>query len=353
MIYKLLVVISIVGIFAGAAVSLQRPVDITPVEQSPAPQEEVAKISSQPEEEFSIATTTSPVAPPYQGGDTRGGNKEPQDKPDESKILAEISKNITTAKKQLENIQIPTPSSEPIPQRLPQNALYKIGSDSVVNFFCQRSGHTIIATGIIIDPRGYVLTNAHISDDAGEPTCLLRRGSPAENYALAKRVFTAPGFSPTVLEPDNLRKDVAIWKITGLVGTSMPASFPAITIDPNVTVTIGSPLSTFSYPAELLGSQAILRALYLTFSETHVTAKDSYFIESAQGLGSQKGSSGGVLIDPYTGKFAGLIFAVSDEDATSVSSRKLLSLTPFAIDQVVKNATGKNWNDYLSTVLIP
>jgi hypothetical protein len=96
-----------------------------------------------------------------------------------------------------------------------------------------------------------------------------------------------------------------------------------------------------------LGSHNIVSALYLSFSETTVKSHDAYFIESSQGLGSQKGSSGGILLDPYTGEFAGLIFAINDEKSSSISERTLFSLTPFAINEAVRSATGKDIHAYL------
>lgn len=328
-------------IFLGIVALLTAPLNIAEV-----PVAEIAVAPTSP----SINIEGTPVAsrPQVPATTTAPAAKQSERKLDDSAAIAKITKDIQAAKKQLEDIRIPT--LEPTRTRLSQEALYRIGSDSVVNFYCQKGSRATLATGVIIDPRGYVLTNAHIaSEDAGEPTCVLRKGSPAETYALAKRIFTAPNFSDTLLESENLKKDVAIWRITGLVHGAPVTSLPAILVDPTFTVLKDAPLSTFSYPAELLGSQAISQSLYLIFSETTVTLNDAYFIESEHGIGSQKGSSGGVLIDPYTGTFAGLIFAVSGEDSKLVSDRKTLSLTPFAIDQAIRNAKDMSLSEYLST----
>lgn len=336
MIIRLIIIISL-GIFA----LLSAPFDIAKapiaeVDVAPAlPHIEIEEVPQAPSEPESPVVAT-PIP------------EQSDKKLNDTSALTKIAEDIQWAKKQLENIRVPP--SEPIRMRLSQESLYRIGSDSIVNFYCQKGAHITIATGVVIDPRGYVLTNAHIaSEDAGEPTCVLRKGSPAEPYARAKRIFTAPNFSDTLLESENLKKDVAIWRITTIAHGATPTPIPAIGVDPDFTVTTGAPLSTFSYPAEFLGSQAIARSLYLSFSETTVTQIDKYFIESEHGVGSQKGSSGGVLIDPYTGTFAGLIFAVSGDETKQVSNRKMLSLTSFAIDQVVRNATDMSLAEYLST----
>ena len=250
--------------------------------------------------------------------------------------------------------EIPTPKEEEAEKqeprkRLPQQTLYGIAAERVVNLFCKLERDEVaIATGIIIHEDGYILTNAHVAEVENPEPCLIRRGSPAHNFAIAERVFLPPGFSSDTSTRENLSKDVAIWKITDVIDPKAATSFPSLVIAPSYQVRNGGPLSTFSYPAELLGSQTVVSASYLSFSETTVQSHDAYFIESIQGLGSQKGSSGGILLDPYTGEFAGLIFAINDEKTASISERMLFSLTPFAVNEAVRTATGKNLEDYLA-----
>ena len=239
----------------------------------------------------------------------------------------------------------------PTPLRLPSQTLYALAAERMVNLFCELPNNEVaIATGVIIHPQGYILTNAHVAEGTGPHTCLIRRGSPARNFAIAERVFTPPGFSTQNHTRENLAEDVAIWKITSVIGDEIPDTFPFFSIPPAKLPTDGSALATFSYPAELLGSQAIISALYLSFSETYVISHDAYFIESAEGLGSQKGSSGGVLLDPYTGEFTGLIFAINDKKTEYVSERTLFSLTPFAINETIRLATGKDLDAYLQNL---
>ena len=157
-----------------------------------------------------------------------------------------------------------------------------------------------------------------------------------------------PGFSSKSHTRENLANDVAIWKITSIIEKKDDNTFPFFSIHPANLPTDDTALATFSYPAELLGTQAVVSSLYLSFSETQIVSHDAYFIESAQGLGSQKGSSGGILLDPFTGELAGLIFAVNDIKAEYVSERTLFSLTPFAINEAVRLATGKDLDAYLA-----
>lgn len=263
---------------------------------------------------------------------------------------------LGTSPKKLKNAQeervitkeLIAPPPDLIP-RLPSQELYAMASERIVNLFCELPNNEVaIATGVLIHPQGYILTNAHVADQEQSHTCLIRRGSPARNFAIAEPVFLPPNFSRESRTRENLAKDVAIWKITNVIEKSSTGVFPFFSIYPANLPTDGTTLATFSYPAELLGSQAIVSALYLSFSETHIVSHDAYFIESREGLGSQKGSSGGILLDPFTGELAGLIFAVNDIKAEYVSERTLFSLTPFAINEAIRAATGKDLDTYLA-----
>lgn len=285
-------------------------------------------------------------------------NKEPE------KTKAEESNTTLEKQKTAPEEVLGTPSTElkaandervltsepPPPIRLSSQTLYTIAFERVVNLFCELGNDEVaIATGVIIHENGYILTNAHVADSEKANSCLIRRGSPARNFAIAKRVFSPPGFSSKNYERENLARDIAIWKITEVLEDESSATFPSLAIQPAHLPVDGNPLSTFSYPAELLGSPTIINSLYLSFSETQVVSHDAYFIESMQSLGSQRGASGGILLDPFTGEFAGLIFAINDAKKESIQERTLFSLTPFAINEAVRTTTGKDLEAYLDT----
>lgn len=271
--------------------------------------------------------------------------KEQPQAPPHEEILGKITENLKIVREELI-----IPQEEPPKTRLGQSTLYALASERVVNLFCELEKNEVaIATGVIIHSDGYILTNAHVTDTANPKPCLIRNGSPARNYAIAERIFIPPQFSSTSTSRENLAKDIALWKITKVLNDDQSsAKFSALAIRPAFQVTDKAPYATFSYPAELLGSPTIISSLYLSFSETTVQTHDAYFIESIQSLGSQKGSSGGILLDPYTGEFAGLIFAINDEKTKSIAERMLFSLTPFAVNEAVRNATGKDLDAYLA-----
>jgi hypothetical protein len=292
-------------------------------------------------------TTTTPGTRELQKENLRPA----QSKKDREVILQKLQQDLQNAQAAFDAIKIPAPVPTPRKDRIPQAELYAHASERVVNFFCNvGNGEISVATGIVISEKGYILTNAHVAEETVSHRCLIRNGSPAHAYAWVERVFMPKNFSITKHSDENLRQDVSLWRVVSSANqTPLPVSFPAFTIDPAKEAVIGTALATFSYPAELLGFQAITTYLYLSFSETIVEAKDTYFIQSLQSLGSQKGSSGGALVDPYTGDFIGLIFAVSESKNTDISSRKLFSLSARAIDDTVYDETGKHLYAYLET----
>ncbi|OGZ46301.1 MAG: hypothetical protein A3J54_02725 [Candidatus Ryanbacteria bacterium RIFCSPHIGHO2_02_FULL_45_13b] len=282
-----------------------------------------------------LATTTPEIK-------TTKTEQEPQD------ILGTPPEKLKTAQEERPVTKEPLVSTIDTPTRLSSQMLYALASERVVNLFCELPNNEIaIATGVIIHPRGYILTNAHVAEAEQSHTCLIRRGSPAQNFAIAERVFLPLDFSSKIHTRENLAQDVAIWKITSTIEKNIIGTLPFFSISPDNLPVDGAALATFSYPAELLGSHAVVSALYLSFSETQIVSHDAYFIESTQGLGSQKGSSGGILLDPFTGELAGLIFAINNSKTEYISDRTLFSLTPFAIHETIRAITGKELNVYL------
>lgn len=263
--------------------------------------------------------------------------------------LNTIKQALDTIAKSIKNVTEEIPSSQVPKTRLSQDELHRIAAQSVVNLFCQEeNGATAVATGILIHSNGTILTNAHITDNANkDQECTVRAGSPAAPFAVAKLFFTPPAFSATTSIAAKAKWDMALWKIVrSSSAIPLPETFEALAIDFTHDFFSQEALATFSYPAELLSKEVILSSLYLVFSETNVEAVDEIFIQSLAGLGSQQGSSGGALLDPTSGKFVGLIFAVDRE--TEINKRRLFALRASRIDEIMKQETGKTLEDYLS-----
>ncbi len=235
-----------------------------------------------------------------------------------------------------------TPS---LPQKklLPQDFIYKKGLESVVNFLCEQSdGRTTVATGVIISPNGYVLTNAHIVDElkSKTPSCTIRRGSPATNYDTAQLVWIPKAYTATTSESVRAMHDITLWKLKQNTQT------PFFDIDYETHGNSDETLLTLSYPAELLSAEIIFKSLHLVFSNTVIVSADQSIIRSRSTLSAQHGSSGGVLIDPYTSRIRGIIFGVNKTE--TISDRQLFALTPTAINNAVFEETQKKLTDFLA-----
>lgn len=320
--------------------------------------------SLQKPEDREVGVATEQIREPH-AEKKKDGLKEPLEKMTREKLKPSIkteketTDELQTIQAAIETLTISLKTfleSRPAPieqkPRLPQTELHRIASQSVVSLLCQEEGGTIaIATGTIIHPAGYILTNAHIADNANkEQECTVRKGSPATPFAVAKLIFSPSAFAATTSIAEQIKWDVALWKIEHPAAagqTPLPESFDALTLDISHKFSPQEALATFSYPAELLSKEVILSSLYLVFSETAVEGVDEFFIQSLAGLGSQQGSSGGALLDPTTGKFIGLIFAIDKE--TEINKRRLFALRASRINGIMKQETGMNLADYLQT----
>lgn len=256
---------------------------------------------------------------------------------DEQKISGKPEVEIKTINLPLpiEVSPLPPPPPEP-PKRIPDNQIYSLGLERTVNLICKVKNEYIAASGAVIDKAGFVLSNAHVGENIGEgEECEVRNGSPAKFAGWARLVFLPEAYKTATSEQIRTKKDYAIWKIRNIEET------PSWEFDGETALRKGEVLLTQSYPAELLGDELILSNLYLVFSNTQIEASDSIVVRSTRNIASQKGSSGGILIDPYTAKVRALIFGIGDE------AKEIFSLSIYGINESLKQETGKNLSEYL------
>jgi len=243
------------------------------------------------------------------------------------------------------SISLPQEDAQPAelaPTPLPETLIYDQGLKSSVNLLCKGGpSEYVVATGAIIDSRGYLISNAHVAEgvDAKEP-CTIRRGSPAQPFREATLIYTPISYKNATSEEEKARSDFSIWKI------NEPGEYPVWELEYEKSFFKNELLLTLAYPAELLGNELVFKSLNLIFSKTYVEATDTVIIRSTANISSQRGSSGGVLIDPYTMRIRGLIFAVSEN--TNIAEREIFSLTPKGINEIMQKETGKTLKEYLA-----
>ncbi len=217
---------------------------------------------------------------------------------------------------------------------------------ALVNIICyspEGSGvPSISATGVIIDSRGIILTNAHVAQlfllaDRGIE-CGIRTGSPATLAYNAALVFISPAWihtnPSTLAEPlpmDTGESDFALLAITkSATNTPLPSSFPAVPLAEDQPV-LGEPVVVGSYGAQYLQASAIVDALYPTI--VFDTIQDGYtfsagtidLVSLGSTAASQEGSSGGGAVDA-SGKLTATITTVSSSQGDT-STHDLSAIT--------------------------
>ncbi len=203
--------------------------------------------------------------------------------------------------------------------------------DAIVNLTCfNRYGEitesTSSGSGVIIDKRGVILTNAHVAADflfADWPkpsllNCSVRIGSPAHPMYRATILYMpdewARDYYDILYKPDDSgyvygKDDYALMLITErtALGEPLPSSFPFLKTSGNKSLGIGSLTYMVAYPAGFLGGEVMQRDLYMISSPAVVdhlgsitkTSKISDILSYKGVVAGQHGSSGGAVIgDP-------------------------------------------------------
>ncbi len=237
-------------------------------------------------------------------------------------------------------LPIATTQQSPTPPATPSGATIayeKINTESraaLVNILCiAKSGSgigSVSGSGVIVDSRGTILTNAHIAQffllkDYPSPNsvdCVVRTGSPAEPKYHAELLYLPPAWIEENASQLKAEKpmgtgehDYAFLRITGTINPegSLPSSFPALSIAIDDPI-IGEEALLAAYPAGFLDGTSIERDLYITSAFTVIqklfTFDEKGFIDVVSIGGtvvSQGGSSGGAVVRAKDGKVLGLI----------------------------------------------
>ncbi len=240
---------------------------------------------------------------------------------------------------------------------------------ALVNILCTATGNDlnpVSGSGVIIDGKGTVLTNAHIGQyillQDSSPIameCFVRTGSPAKTQWKPRLLY----ISETWLTQH--AKDIRIARPTGtgeydfaliaLEPIDTPLSLPLPYIEPDtrdgVILTEEKALAA-SYPAGFAGAITIYNELSListisTIKRLYTFSDQTIDLLSLGGvIVAQQGSSGGALVNAW-GRLVGLI--VTSSDAKTTAERDLRALTLAHIDRILIQETGSNLSYHLSS----
>ncbi len=256
----------------------------------------------------------------------------------------------------------------PLPP-LPAGAVNDTARAALVNVLCAQRGGSlrpISGSGVIIDPRGVILTNAHVaqyvllaSDPRVDLSCVIRNGSPARQRWTAKPLYIPRVWvnehAVDLNAPHPLgtgEHDYALLLIDGTTdGSPLPGSFPFVAPDTREAIGfIDDMVLAASYPAEFLGGSTAQLNLYPASSFT--TIKDLLTFASSTvdlvSLGgvieAQSGSSGGAVVNGW-GRLIGIISTTSE--GTTTAQRDLRAITLSYIDRDIAAQTGSGLPSFL------
>lgn len=243
--------------------------------------------------------------------------------------------------------------------------------DALVNIICitESAGpvNPISGSGVIVDPRGIILTNAHVAQffllehypRPGFMECAIRTGSPATLRYTAELMFLPPSWiqdnahkiddtAPT----GNGEHDWALVRITGSISESvaLPEQFPFLPISLRTPDT-GDQVLVAGYPAGFLGGITVAKELYAASANARVRELYTFGSQSIDlfsiggSIVAQQGSSGGAAATP-NGTLTGVI--VTSTNAPDTASRDLRALATRYIVEDFAEETGLSLSQYLS-----
>ena len=241
---------------------------------------------------------------------------------------------------------------------------------ALVNILCMPQGggslQPISGSGVIIDPRGVILTNAHVAQyvllsesPRVDLSCVIRTGSPATPKWAAEVLFIPPvwvGAHVSDINTDHPmgtgEHDYALLRITRSLNASpLPATFPALTYDTREVVGfLNDPVLGAAYPAEFIGgfnTQNNLNAVssVSTISQLLTFSSQTVDMVSIGGvIEAQAGSSGGAVVNAWD-KLIGLITTTSEGKTTA--DRSLHALTLSYINRDLKAQIDTDLASYL------
>lgn len=243
--------------------------------------------------------------------------------------------------------------------------------EALVNILCApqttSSLNPISGSGVIIDPRGIILTNAHVAQyvllsESPEVDlhCVIRTGSPAEAQWTAAVLYIPPVWvnqhASEILEEHPTgtgEHDYALLYIVGSATSNpLPSQFPYLPIDTRPAIGFpGDQVLVGSYPAEFIGGIA---AEYDLYADTSVTTIQQLLTfgsgtPDALSLGgvieAQSGSSGGAVVNAW-GRLIAIIATTSS--GTTTADRDLRGIALSYINTDIQAQSGSSLTTLLA-----
>ncbi|MDP2655616.1 MAG: serine protease [bacterium] len=237
---------------------------------------------------------------------------------------------------------------------------------ALVNIICYApagsSLRSISGSGVVVDSKGIILTNAHIAQNFlladRNVSCTIRAGSPAIDKYKASLIYIPSAWINTnadILTETNPsgtgEYDFAFLAISkSTTRDELPSSFPSIRLATSPSNT-GTPVVIASYGAQFLESSQIQSSLFPTIvfgsvKNVFTFASTSIDVLALGGsVAAQEGSSGGGVADGR-GELVGTITTSTTKGATE--TRELDAITSSYIRAEYFRETGQTLDTLLS-----
>ena len=257
------------------------------------------------------------------------------------------------------------------PEAVPEQELNERVRGTVVNILCIPKGESklnpISASGVIIDSRGIIITNAHVAQyfllkdypSRGVITCIARTGSPAMPAYTLELLFLPPSWIAKNAQKINDTRptgngehDYAFLRTSGFIaaaGIPVPAEFPYLPVAKSAP-NLGDATLLAGYPAGFLEGNTIQNDLYATSAYAHIQQLYTFgnnmvdLFSIGGSVVAQRGSSGGAVASEG-GALVGVI--VTSSDAASTANRDLRALSTEYIIRDFEAERGVSLAEYL------
>lgn len=264
------------------------------------------------------------------------------------------------------------PAGRPAPYPFPQKTFAVLNTEAretLANIICSPQGGSmdpISGSGVLIDPRGVILTNSHVaqfvllaSSKEVNLSCVARTGSPARGSWTVDILYMPAAWIDQ--HAQDIKKtrplgtgehDYTFLVITGSKdGASVPSSFPFLTLETRSIHVPGDTVFLAAYPAEFSGSSEIQNVLYASTTVTTIKqlmtfSKSTIDVIAIGGVVlAQSGSSGGSALNAW-GRLIGLISTTSGGDTTAERNLRAISI-PY-INRALLSSNGTSIEELVS-----
>ncbi len=234
-------------------------------------------------------------------------------------------------------------------------------ADATVNLYCRiKSGRKTYATsgsGVFIDARGVILTNAHVAknniiaeeDGKVEGRCTVRMGTPAKDrYEAEILYFPSTWISENASEltkrmPKGTgENDFALLYVTKAKKGSLPSAFPFLAPDVLGGVSEGDAITVAGYPTEGFSFAKLEKKLPLVAASSTITASQ-YFsaarlqdsVTIAESKAGSPGISGGPVINA-----SNEVIGIAAVKGAAKDNHTLRAITLPYINRIIFSETG-------------